>query len=89
MIKLLIKKLIEGGLDVVMAISNGITNEYVESIPIFKQDLYLVVCNQFPLANYNCITADDFKNVKLIMIKKETDLSHQTSSLFKKIQHNT
>lgn len=84
MTNLLIKQLMEGSLDVVMAPSTGIENASIESIPVFEQELYLVVYNNHPLAKYASVNIDDFKNEKFIMIKKETDLFLQTDSLFKK-----
>ncbi|MEA4847425.1 MAG: LysR family transcriptional regulator [Clostridiaceae bacterium] len=86
MTNLLIKKLIEGSLDVVMAPSTVIVSECIGSIPVFEQELYLVVYNNHPLVRHTSVTIDDFKNERLIMIKKETDLFLQTDSLFKK--HN-
>lgn len=80
----LMKKLIEGSLDVVMAPCSGVVNECIESIPLFEQELYLVVYNSHPLAKYTSVTIDDFKNERFIMIKKGTDLFCQTNSLFKK-----
>ncbi|MGI6703590.1 MAG: LysR family transcriptional regulator [Clostridia bacterium] len=84
MTNLLIKKLMEGSLDVVMAPSTGIASECIQSIPLFEQELYLVVYNNHPLAKHTSVTIDDFKNERFIMIKKETDLYLQTESLFKK-----
>src|SRR5690554_2402768 len=72
MTDLLIKKLIEGSLDVVMAPSTEVMDECIVSIPIFEQELYLVVYNNHPLANRTSVTVDDFKNDKFIMIKKGT-----------------
>ena len=84
MTNLLIRKLIEGTLDVVMAPSTEIVNECIDFIPLFEQELFLVVYNNHPLAGRTSVTIDDFKNEKFIMIKKETDLHFQTDSLFKK-----
>jgi len=81
---LLIKKLIEGSLDIAIAPSTELSNECIESIPLFEQELFLVVYNNHPLANRTSVTIDDFKNEKFIMIKKGTDLYFQTYSLFKK-----
>lgn len=84
MTDLLIKRLIEGALDVVIAPATEVNNECIESIPLFEQELYLVVYNDHPLANRSSVTIGDFKNEKFIMIKKGTDLYSQTSALFKK-----
>lgn len=81
---LLIKKLIEGSLDIAIAPSTELSNECIESIPLFEQELFLVVYNNHPLANRTSVTLEDFKNERFIMIKKGTDLYFQTSSLFKK-----
>jgi len=81
---ILIKKLIEGSLDIAIAPSTELSNECIESIPLFEQELFLVVYNNHPLANRTSVTLEDFKNERFIMIKKGTDLYFQTSSLFKK-----
>mgnify|MGYP001194034788 CR=1 FL=1 len=84
MTDLLIKRLIEGSLDVVIAPATVVANECIESIPLFEQELFLVVYNNHPLASRTSVTIEDFKNEKFIMIKKGTDLYFQTYSLFKK-----
>lgn len=84
MTDLLIKKLIEGSLDIVIAPSTEVSNECIKSIPLFEQELFLVVYNNHPLASRTSVTIDDFKNEKFIMIKKGTDLFFQTYSMFKK-----
>ncbi len=84
MTNLLIKKLTQGHLDVVMAPHTEISNEYIKSIPVFVQDLYLIVNKDHPLAGHTTITDNDIRNEKFIMIKKETDLYVQTVSYFKK-----
>ena len=83
---LLIEKLIEGSVDVVIAPFTEAVSECISSIPLFEQELYLVVYKDHPLSRYTAVTIDDFKNEKFIMIRKGTDLYQQTISLFKK--HN-
>lgn len=83
MTNLLIEKLLDGTLDVVMAPLPETVDEHIEFIPVFKQELYLVVYNDHPLAKHKSVTIEDFKNEKFIMINKNTDLSLQTDSLFK------
>lgn len=80
----LIEKLIDGSLDVVMTPLPEIVNECIESIPVFKQELFLVVYNDHPLAQKTSVNIEDFKNEKFIMINKKTDLFLQTDALFKK-----
>ena len=84
MTNILIKKLIEGKLDIVMATYTGITNECIKNIPVFEQELYLIVYNDHPLATSKSVTIDELRNEKFIMINKETDLFLQTDSLFKR-----
>ena len=83
MTNLLIESVLDGTLDVVMAPLPEIVNEHIEFMPVFKQELYLVVYNDHPLANRKFVTAKDFRNEKFIMINKKTDLSIQTDALFK------
>ncbi len=78
----LIKKLLEGYLDVVMAPFAELSNEYIESIPLFKQELFLIVNKSHPLAKNKEVKVQDIRNERLIMIKKETDLFYQTNLLF-------
>ncbi|MDY0235795.1 MAG: LysR family transcriptional regulator [Gudongella sp.] len=79
----LIEKLIDGSLDVVMTPLPEVVNECIESIPVFKQELFLVVYNDHPLANKNSVNVEDLKNEKFIMINKKTDLFLQTDALFR------
>lgn len=84
MTNLLIKKLTQGHLDVVMAPHTEISNEYIKFIPVFVQELYLIVYKDHPLAGHTTVTGNDIRNEKFIMIKKESDLYVQTVSYFKK-----
>lgn len=79
----LMEKLVDGSLDLVMAPLPEATNERVESIPFFEQELFLVVYNDHPLANKKTVTIDDFNTEQFIMINKNTDLFMQTDALFK------
>lgn len=79
----LIEKLINGSLDIIMAPFPEVVNECIESIPFFKQELFLVVYNDHPLANKETVKIKDFSNEKFIMINKNTDLYLQTAALFK------
>lgn len=83
MTHVLIDKLLDESLDVVLAPLPISANENIEALPIFNQELYLVVYNDHPLAHNATITIDDFKNEKLVMINKKTDLYIQTENMFK------
>ena len=83
MTDILVEKLIDGSIDVVMAPLPKVANECIESIPMFKQELFLVVYNDHPLANRKFITIDDLRNEKFVMINKKTDLFLQTDAFFK------
>ncbi|MDW7670615.1 MAG: LysR family transcriptional regulator [Bacillota bacterium] len=82
----LIEKLMDCTLDVVMAPQPEVVAEGIEAIPVFQQELYLMVYNDHPLATRTSVTFDDFKDEKFVMINKKTDLYVQTEALFKK--HN-
>lgn len=84
MTNMLIKELTQGHLDIVMAPNTKISDEYIKSIPVFEQELYLIVYKDHPLVNHTTITGNDIRNEKFVMIKKETDLYVQTVSYFKK-----
>lgn len=86
MTNILVERLIEGELDVVMAPYPKNLNDCIESIPIFEQELYLVVHKNHPLVSHRAVTIEDFKNEMFIMINKETDLFQKTISLFE--EHN-
>ena len=83
MTNLLIKKLLEGKLDVVMAPYNEAANEPIKAIPIFEQELFLIVYNGHSLSNRTSITVEELRDEKFIMINKATDLYLQTANLFK------
>ncbi len=83
MTNLLIKKLLEGKLDVVMAPYTEAANEPIKAIPIFEQELFLIVYNGHSLSNRTSITVEELRDEKFIMINKATDLYLQTANLFK------
>lgn len=83
MTNLLIKKLLEGKLDVVMAPYTETANEPIKAIPIFEQELFLIVYNSHPLSKRASISVDKLRDEKFIMINKATDLYLQTANLFK------
>jgi DNA-binding transcriptional LysR family regulator len=82
----LIDELEKGTLDVVMAPAPDIVPDCISSIPVFNQELYLLVYNDHPLSDKSTVTIEDFKEEKLVMINKKTNLFIQTDALFKK--HN-
>lgn len=84
MTNLLVEKLLDGSLDVVLAPLPEHVNDNIESLPIFNQELFLVVYNDHPLSDRKYVTIEDFKDEKLVMINKKTDLYIQTENLFKK-----
>ena len=86
MTHILMEKLIDGSLDVVLAPMPESVNDHIDYLPIFKQELFLVVYNDHPLAGKTSVTIDDFKNEKLVMINKKTNLYIQTENMFKR--HN-
>ncbi|NLN49567.1 MAG: LysR family transcriptional regulator [Clostridiales bacterium] len=83
MTNLLIKKLLEGKLDVVMAPYTETANEPIKAIPIFEQELYLIVYNSHSLSSRTSISVEELRDEKFIMINKATDLYLQTANLFK------
>ena len=83
MTNLLIKKLLEGKLDVVMAPYTETANEPIKAIPIFEQELYLIVYNSHSLSSRASISVEELRDEKFIMINKATDLYLQTANLFK------
>lgn len=84
MTNLLIEQLIDGTLDVVMAPVPEAVNECIKSIPVFEQELFLMVYNNHRLAERKSITIEDLKDEKFIMINKKTDLFLQTDTMLKK-----
>ncbi|NLY36235.1 MAG: LysR family transcriptional regulator [Tissierellia bacterium] len=82
----LIEKLLDGRLDVILAPLPEVANENIESIPFFKQELFLVVYNDHPLAIKKSVKPEDIGNEKFIAINKRTDLFLQTDALFR--SHN-
>lgn len=86
MTHILMEKLIDGSLDVVLAPMPESVNDHIDYLPIFKQELFLVVYNDHPLVNKSSVTIEDFKNEKLVMINKKTNLYIQTENMFKR--HN-
>ncbi|MBP2026507.1 DNA-binding transcriptional LysR family regulator [Acetoanaerobium pronyense] len=82
----LIEELEKGTLDVILSPPPDVSYDFIDSIPILEQELFLLVYEGHTLANKPSVTADDFKNEKFVMINKKTNLYLQTEALFKK--HN-
>lgn len=82
----LVEKLLDCTMDVVMAPLPEVLAEGISSVPVFNQELYLMVYNDHPLATRSTVTVEDFKTEKFVMIHKNSDLFLQTEALFKK--HN-
>lgn len=86
MTNLLIESLAQGNLDVVLAPLPESVPDFIQSVPILEQELFLLVYNGHPLAHREYVTIEDFKDEKFVMINKGTNLFMQTDALFRK--HN-
>ncbi len=86
MTNVLVEKLLDCSLDVVMAPHPEALADGIEALPVFDQELFLVVYNDHPLASRTSVSIDDFKEEKFVMINKKTDLYLQTDTLFR--NHN-
>lgn len=78
---LLLDKLLCGNLDVLLAAKPDIPQ--VEALPICQQELYLVVYEDHPLANRQCVTLEDFADEKLILISRKSVLYKQIQQYFR------
>lgn len=83
MTNVLMEKLLDCSLDVVMAPRPETLADGIESLPVFDQELFLMVYNDHPLASRSSVTIEEFKEEKFIMINKKTDLFLQTEVLFR------
>lgn len=81
---ILLDKLLEGSLDLVVGPHSELHNDAIEVIPIARQDLFLMVYNDHPLAAKEEVRFEEFKEDPLVMIQKTTDLYAMTEQLFKK-----
>lgn len=82
----LINNLLNGSLDAVIAPLPEATNESICSLPIFNQELFVMVSVDHPLRSKASVKIEELANEKLIMMNKKTDLFIQTDLMFKK--HN-
>lgn len=82
----LIEELEKGTLDVILSPPPDVSYDFIDSIPILEQELFLLVYDSHKLAKKAFVTVDDFKNEKFVMINKKTNLYLQTEALFK--NHN-
>lgn len=80
----LIDQLIENKVDALVAPLPEVANDAIESIPIFRQTLYLMVYNDHPLANRQSVSIKDLSDEKMIMMNKKTNLYMITEAMFKK-----
>lgn len=81
----LIEQLLNGDLDLLIA---GVTGKpdiaSIEYLPIYSQDLYLVVPEKHPLAKRLSVDLSDLAGENFISIRHESVIYHQLESQFKK-----
>ena len=81
----LIEQLINGDLDLLIA---GVTGKpdikSIDYLPIFSQDLYLVVPEKHKLADRTAVDLSDLAGENFISIRHESVIYHQLESQFKK-----
>ena len=73
-------QLANGELDLVLTARSN--NENLECLPIFKQELFLVVSNKHPFAGRSSVTLNDIKDEKYISINTNAALRAQIDSCF-------
>jgi DNA-binding transcriptional LysR family regulator len=64
-----IQQISENELDVAIAIMEGITNEKVETIPLFDTELVFAVNASSPLSKKKSVTFEDMKKTPLVLMK--------------------
>lgn len=81
----LIEQLLNGNLDLLIA---GVTGRpdisSIDYLPIYTQDLYLVVPEKHPLASRTSVELSDLTDESFISIRHESVIYHQLESQFKK-----
>lgn len=73
-------QLIDGSLDLILTTRSD--NESVESLPVFEQELFLVVSDKHPLARRSSVTLDDIREEHYISINYNSALRMQIDSCF-------
>jgi len=76
----LIKKILDDELD--FAFTPFSEEKGISSLPIFTQDIYLVVPNTHRLANQRETTLNEIRDEKFVMIKPETNLRYVIDTAF-------
>lgn len=77
---LLLDKLLNGTLDLLLAVKPDI--EQIDYVPIYQQELYLIVFPDHPLANRSSVTLDDIRDEKFILVSQKNVLRRQLQEKF-------
>lgn len=81
MTQLLMERLMEGSLDFIFTTRPD--NPLVESLPVFEQELFLVVPKHHPLAAREAVSLSEVKDEKFISINPNTALRMQIDGFFR------
>ena len=77
----LLRLLKKGGLDLTFCM---LTDDWIETIPIMKQPLYLAVPQEHPLAKQSYVNFSDFANEPIILLDKTSSLRIRVDQIFAK-----
>lgn len=76
----LMDRLLNGTLDLLLAVKPDIAQ--VDYLPIYKQELFLIVFPDHPLASKEFVTLDDIKDEKFILVSQKNILRRQLQEQF-------
>jgi len=77
---LLLDKLLNGTLDLLLAVKPDM--EQIDYVPIYQQELYLIVFPDHPLASKSSVTLDDIRDEKFILVSQKNVLRRQLQQKF-------
>lgn len=77
----LMERLLDGSLDFVFTTRPD--NMLIEALPVFEQELFLVVPDQHPLTQKICVSLEEIKDEQFISINPNTSLRIQLDKYFK------
>jgi len=77
---LLLDKLLNGTLDLLLAVKPDIDG--IDYVPIYQQELYLIVFPDHPLASKTVVTLDDIRDEKFILVSQKNVLRRQLQQKF-------
>lgn len=83
----LLDRLMNGTLDLLLAVKPNI-KQSIDYLPLYRQEIFLIVFPDHPLANREYVTLDDIRDEKFILVSQRNVLRKQLQEYFSEASFN-